>query len=294
MFKKLTVGLALLIFTQFIGVGCQPEGDQTIPERFDNEIIGIDAGAELMDTVEYEVMDVYDLDEYELIDSSEPAMIAQIESAVESEEWIVGIGWTPHWKFQKFGLKFLDDPENTFGDDENIEALGRMGLSNDMPEVTELLENYYLTDEELGELMQLVEDPGDSEREKIIGWAEENQETIHEWIPEDTDGKGEIVKLLYNNWTDAIATTNLIAYVLEQEMNYEVEMKMVDVAFVFQGLVSGDFDAMVCAWLPLTQASYWETYGDGLENYGPLYEGAELGLVVPDYVEVDSIEEMSE
>ncbi len=75
-------------------------------------------------------------------------------------------------------------------------------------------------------------------------------------------------------------------------MNYNVDMEMVDVAVLYESLSSGDYDAMTCAWLPLTQANYWENYGDRLEDLGNIYEGAMLGLVVPDYVDINSIEEM--
>ncbi len=290
----------LVLFAVFIlmtvVVGCDEGADEdaSVPEKFDNEIVGIDSGAEIMDTVENEVMVEYGLDEFELVESSEAAMITEIESRVADEEWVVGIGWTPHWKFPEYDLKFLEDPKEIFGEEENIKALSRTGFADDVPEAAEVIENYYLTDEELGELMALVEDTDDNEREVVADWAEDNQDVVEEWIPEDTDGDGETVELLYNNWTDAIASTNLIAHVLEEEMDYEVEMEMVDVAFVFEGLASGDYDAMVCAWLPLTQANYWEEYGDDLEDLGPIYEGAKLGLVVPDYVGIDSIEEMSE
>lgn len=75
-------------------------------------------------------------------------------------------------------------------------------------------------------------------------------------------------------------------------MNYNVDMEIVDVAVLYESLSSGDYDAMTCAWLPLTQANYWANYGDRLEDLGNIYEGAKLGLVVPDYVDINSIEEM--
>ncbi|ACB84600.1 glycine betaine ABC transporter substrate-binding protein [Natranaerobius thermophilus] len=298
MCKKLLVTLTILLLTASFAVGCdggsEEDGDASVPERFDNEIVGIDSGAEIMGTVENEVMVEYGLDEYDLVESSEAGMITEIDSRVDDEEWVVGIGWTPHWKIPEYDMKFLEDPKGIFGEAENIKALSRAGFTDDMPEVSQTLQNFYLTEDQLGELMALVEDTDSNEREVVKEWAEDNQDVISEWVPEDPDGEGETVELLYNNWTDAIASTNLIAYVLEEEMNYEVEMEMVDVAFVFEGLASGDYDAMVCAWLPLTQANYWEEYGDDLEDLGPIFEGAKLGLVVPDYVEIDSIEEMAE
>ncbi|SDZ05079.1 glycine betaine ABC transporter substrate-binding protein [Tindallia californiensis] len=261
-------------------------------EKFNYEIIGIDAGAEIMSTVEERVMTEYGLDEYELVDASEAAMIAEIESRGMVEEWVVAIGWTPHWKFPEYNLRFLEDPLGIFGEEENIKALGRAGLTEDMPEVAEVLSNFSLNDDQLGEMMMMIQEGEQGDREAMEAWAADHQELIESWIPEGADGEGATVQLLYNNWTCAIAKSNLMAYVLEEKMNYVVEKDMVDVAVLYESLASGDYDAMVSAWLPLTQSNYWANYGDKLEDLGNIYEGAKLGLVVPDYVTIDSIEEM--
>lgn len=306
--KKHIVLIGLLITAIFIG-GCAGDGngdkevdgnenqadvstEESVAEKFNKEIIGIDAGAEIMSTVEEKVMVEYGLEDYNLVDSSEAAMIAEIESRAMTEEWVVAIGWTPHWKFPEYNLRFLEDPLGIFGEEESIKALGRAGITEDMPEVAEVLGNYSLNDDQLGEIMLLIQEGEQGDREAMESWAMDNQDLIQSWIPEGADGEGEMVRLLYNNWTCAIAKTNLIAHVLEVEMNYKVEMEMVDVAVLYESLASGDYDAMTCAWLPLTQSNYWDNYGDRLEDLGNIYEGAKLGLVVPDYVDINSIEEM--
>ena len=58
------------------------------------------------------------------------------------------------------------------------------------------------------------------------------------------------------------------------------------------GLASGEADAMVAAWLPATHAAYYEKYKDDFDDLGPNLEGAKIGLVVPSYVTIDSIEEI--
>ncbi|WP_283607035.1 glycine betaine ABC transporter substrate-binding protein [Faecalispora anaeroviscerum] len=101
------------------------------------------------------------------------------------------------------------------------------------------------------------------------------------------------VKLGYVNWSEGIAMTNLAAAVLEDEMGYQVELTMADVAPVFTSVASGNTDAFMDVWLPKTHEDYMNKYGDKLEDLGVSYENALIGLAVPSYVSINSIEELN-
>ncbi|MBP5978872.1 MAG: glycine betaine ABC transporter substrate-binding protein [Halomonas sp.] len=98
----------------------------------------------------------------------------------------------------------------------------------------------------------------------------------------------ETINLAYVEWSSEVASTNVIAAVLEQA-GYNVEMTSLSAAAMFQALSTGDADAIVAAWLPTTHAEYMERIGDKVEDLGPNLDGTKLGLVVPSYTEVDSI-----
>lgn len=105
--------------------------------------------------------------------------------------------------------------------------------------------------------------------------------------------KGEPVKILYVEWACATATSHVIADILENEMGYSVELTPVSAALMYEGLAKGDGDAVLCTWLPVTHKDYMDKLGDQMENLGPNLEGAKLALVVPEYVTINSIEEMN-
>jgi len=63
---------------------------------------------------------------------------------------------------------------------------------------------------------------------------------------------------------------------------------------VFQSLADGQTDFFLDAWLPVTHESYMDQYGDQLVDLGYNFEGARIGLVVPSYMEADSIEDLLE
>ncbi|MGP9798371.1 glycine betaine ABC transporter substrate-binding protein [Halomonas sp. 86] len=100
------------------------------------------------------------------------------------------------------------------------------------------------------------------------------------------------INLAYVEWSSEVASTNVVAAVLEQA-GYEVDMTSLSAAAMFQALSTGDADAIVAAWLPTTHAEYMERIGDHVEDLGPNLNGTKLGLVVPSYTDVDSIADLN-
>ncbi|QGH33295.1 glycine/betaine ABC transporter [Gracilibacillus salitolerans] len=148
-------------------------------ELFDGQIVGFDAGAGTMDVTK-ELIDDYNL-EFDLLASSEATMLVEIRESVENREPIVAPLWTPHWIFSKYDLKFLEDPQNKYGGVEKIHHAIREGFSEDYPNVSEWFNNWKMNDEQIGELIDYVEnaeEPLDGAKE----WIDENQELVDEWV----------------------------------------------------------------------------------------------------------------
>ncbi|MFS0892426.1 glycine betaine ABC transporter substrate-binding protein [Peribacillus frigoritolerans] len=148
-------------------------------ELFNGDIIGFDPGSGTMEVTDKLIED-YNL-EFELIPSSEPAMLSEIKKAVENEKPIVAPLWSPHWVFSKYDLKFLEDPQNTFGGVEKIHHATRHGFEKDYPEVSEWFKNWKMDDQQIGQLIDYVESAEDP-LEGAKKWVEENQELIGEWV----------------------------------------------------------------------------------------------------------------
>lgn len=149
-------------------------------DSFNGEIIGIDPGAGLMALSE-EVVDTYDL-ELNLRSGSGATMTASLASAINNEEDIVVTGWTPHWMFARFDLKYLEDPENVYGGAEQIHTAVRQGLEDDMPEVYAILDAFEWTPEQMGEVMLLNQEDGSDPYENAKQWVEDNQDVVAEWL----------------------------------------------------------------------------------------------------------------
>ncbi|MEY9214695.1 glycine betaine ABC transporter substrate-binding protein [Thermobifida halotolerans] len=148
-------------------------------DMFDGRIVGIESGSGLVRTTKEEAIPTYGLDDYELIESSTAAMLAELDSAIAEEEPIVVTLWRPHIAYAQYDLKDLEDPEGAMGGAEEIHAVGRAGFGEDFPELTEWLGNFELSDEELSALEQAVladheDDPQAGARE----WLAANPEFI--------------------------------------------------------------------------------------------------------------------
>lgn len=156
----------------------------SVRDQFDGEITGIDAGAGVMKTTN-QVIEEYNLD-YELVQSSGPAMTSALQRAIDDEEWIVVTGWKPHWKFGRFDLKFLEqDEDKVLWETGSIHIMGRQNLAQEKPKLAEFLSNMYLSDSELADLMVAI-NAADEDNEVVARqWMQDNEDVIEDWIPAD-------------------------------------------------------------------------------------------------------------
>jgi glycine betaine/proline transport system substrate-binding protein len=152
-------------------------------DLFESKIVGFDPGAGTMDVTE-DIIELYEL-EFELVPSSEPAMITEIAEAIKAEKPIVAPLWNPHRVFSEMDLKYLEDPKKVYGEVEKIHTATRQGFSDDFPEVSEWLNNWKMDDDSIGQLMGYVSEAEEAGENPIVGaekWVGDNQDLIDEWL----------------------------------------------------------------------------------------------------------------
>ncbi|WP_026688423.1 glycine betaine ABC transporter substrate-binding protein [Alteribacter aurantiacus] len=258
-------------------------------EEMNYTITGIEPGAGIMSSVE-DAVEAYDLEDWDVSSSSSAAMTQALGNAIDNEEPIVVTGWTPHWKFAAYDLKYLEDPEGVFGEAEDIHTFARHGLEEELPEAYSVLENFHWTEEDMGEIMMAINE-GQGEEEAAAEWVENNQDKVSEWTEGVDSVDGEEIELIFVAWDSEIASTNMIGKVLE-DLGYDVTLTPTEAPYMFQAVASGEADAMVAAWLPITHAHLLEDFEDDMVDLGVNLEGARTGLVVPEYMDIDSIEDL--
>jgi glycine betaine/proline transport system substrate-binding protein len=96
------------------------------------------------------------------------------------------------------------------------------------------------------------------------------------------------------SWTDGLSTAYLLDNVLT-EAGYTVEHQDVQEAgLLYTALAEGDVDMYPSAWPDVTHAQYMEEYGDSIEDLGTYYDNAKLTMAVPEYTDIDSIDELAD
>ncbi len=152
----------------------QPE----IREKLDGTITGIDPGAGLM-RLSNQAIEDYGLD-YTLQVSSGAGMTAALERAVRRDQWIVVTGWSPHWMFGAYDLRYLEDPKGVLGSYERVHALARKGFYQEHLEAASFLSRMQIPIEDLQKAMHDAQET--SYEEAVTRYIENNPERIDYWV----------------------------------------------------------------------------------------------------------------
>lgn len=151
-------------------------------DKFKNEIIGIAPSAGLMILSDKAVKD-YDID-LELRVSSGAAMTVMLGEAIRDNKWIVVTGWSPHWKFGRWDLKYLEDPKGVLGGDEEIVTIARKGLSKDDPKAAAILDRIYWDIEVMQAEMFKNEEDGADPKKNAQAFLDAHPKMLKKWLGE--------------------------------------------------------------------------------------------------------------
>ena len=149
-------------------------------DKFDNRLIGIEPGAGLTEATEKEVIPTYGLEKMDFSTSGTPAMLAELKAATDAGENIAVTLWRPHWAYDAFPIKDLQDPKGTLGDAESIHAVGSKNFEANFPEVAKWIRAFKMDSDHLYSLENAMfnEYDGDDYEAVVEQWIAENQDYV--------------------------------------------------------------------------------------------------------------------
>ena len=115
-----------------------------VKSKLNGTIQGIEPGGGLMQASE-KAIKAYDLAGYNLQSSSEAGMLAGVQRAYQSKQWIVATVWSPHWLFQKWQMRYLKDPKGTLGGEEQVHAFASKQFATKFPRADVFFKHFKLT-----------------------------------------------------------------------------------------------------------------------------------------------------
>ncbi|WP_120339914.1 glycine betaine ABC transporter substrate-binding protein [Cryobacterium soli] len=114
-----------------------------------------------------------------------------------------------------------------------------------------------------------------------------------ESVSEDNSDNKDLTIAVFNGWDEGIAASELWKAILD-EKGYNVELEYADVAVVYSGLASGDYDLNLDVWLPNTHAEYLDEYGDDITEIAAWNDEAKNTIAVNADAPIDTIAELAE
>jgi len=141
-----------------------------------NRIVGIESGAGLTRVTQDDVIPGYGLEDMEFIVSSTPAMLAELKGATDAGEDIAVTLWRPHWAYDAYPVRDLEDPKGLLGEAEEINSVGREDFAKDYPTAASWIGAFELTDEQLFSLENIMfnENNGSDPDASAKEWLEQN------------------------------------------------------------------------------------------------------------------------
>lgn len=174
--ENLTGARSGLVVPTYMDVSSIDELDS----QAEQTIMGVEPGAGIMMQTEEAMGHYPNLADWELESPSTGAMLASLDIAIQEQEEIVITGWAPHWKFQEYDLKFLDDPDYVYGEVEHIYTLVRQGFEEDHPEAFQIIDNFNWEVSDMESVTYEMQN-GLDDRTAAQNWIDDNREQVESW-----------------------------------------------------------------------------------------------------------------
>lgn len=155
-------------------------------EALGSQIYGIEPGNDgnrlVLEAIE---SPAYGMDGFEIVESSEQGMLAEVASKTEAGEPIVFLAWEPHPMNANFKLTYLTGGDDLFGPNfggATIYTNTRAGYVAECPNTGKLLQNLAFTLPMENEIMGAILNDGADPRDAAKAWLTANPTVWEPWL----------------------------------------------------------------------------------------------------------------
>lgn len=155
-------------------------------DALDGNIYGIEPGNDgnrlIQDMID---SNAFGLSGFEVRESSEQGMLAQVARATDRNEPIVFLAWEPHPMNANFQLTYLTGGDDYFGPDlggATVYTNTRAGYAAECPNVGKLLQNLEFSLAMENEIMGAILDDGEDPEDAALAWMKANADMVKGWL----------------------------------------------------------------------------------------------------------------
>lgn len=164
-------------------------------DKFGKEIYGIEPGAPANQNIQKIIEDQkFKLDGWKLVESSEQAMLAQVDRKNKDKAWVVFLAWAPHPMNTRLKIEYLSGGDDYFGPNfggAEVYTLARTGWAAQCPNAATFFKNLIFTVDIENELMGKILDEGAEGPAAAKEWLKAHPDQIDKWLAGVTTFKGE-------------------------------------------------------------------------------------------------------
>jgi len=165
-------------------------------DRLDGKIYGIEPGNDGNRHILDMISDPkFGLDGFELVESSEAGMLAQVAKNTGAGKDIVFLGWAPHPMNVNFKIAYLTGGDDLFGPNyggANVYTTVRKGYVAECPNIGKFISQLKFSMDMENQVMGEILDKGADPKATTVAWLKANPDALTAWLDGVTtfDGSG--------------------------------------------------------------------------------------------------------
>ncbi len=164
-------------------------------DQFEGEIYGFGAGSAASEILHNAIdNDTWGLGDWQVVDTSEVGMLSAARDAISRQEPIVWVGWTPHWMNLELPMRYLEDPEDLFGEnngESDVLTLLRSDYAEANPNVVTFFEQFTFSAEEQSWMIQAFGQEEQDLADVAEQWINDHPERIEAMLADVTTTDGD-------------------------------------------------------------------------------------------------------
>ena len=155
-------------------------------DALDSSIYGIEPGNDgnrlILDMIQ---QNAFGLDGFQVVESSEQGMLAQVQRSERRDQPVIFLGWEPHPMNANFDMSYLSGGDDWFGPDfggAEVFTNTRAGYVGECPNVGRLLSNMEFSLALENEIMGAILNDGTDPNDAAAAWLAANPEVLGPWL----------------------------------------------------------------------------------------------------------------